>query len=75
MFVINCLTKWAPSWKRRGWIKSDGKEVVHKKEFLEILDNMKSVKVEFDHVFGHRGVHGNEMADQLAVAGAKLKDI
>ena len=72
MFVINCLTKWAPSWKNNGWRKSDGKAVVHKEEFIEILENMKSVEVRFDHVFGHQGVHGNEMADRLAVAGAKL---
>ena len=72
MFVINCLTKWVPGWKKNNWLKSDGKPVVHKKEFVDILNDMKKVEVVFDHVPGHRGVHGNEMADQLAVAGAKL---
>ena len=70
--MISCLTEWAPAWKRRGWVKSDGKPVVHKKEFMQILDDMKTVEVKFEHVLGHRGTHGNEMADQLAVAGAKL---
>jgi len=72
MFVINCLTKWAPSWKKNNWMKSDGKPVVHKNEFMEILENFKTVQVHFDHVLGHKGIYGNEKADQLAVAGAKL---
>ena len=70
--MIDCLTKWAPAWKRNNWLKSDGKPVVHKAEFLAILEDMKTVKVRFDHVLGHKGVYGNEKADQLAVAGAKL---
>ena len=72
MFVINCLTKWVPNWKKNNWMKSDGKPVVHKKEFLEILENFKTVKVHFEHVLGHQGIYGNEKADQLAVAGSKL---
>ncbi|CAK8698284.1 unnamed protein product [Clavelina lepadiformis] len=72
MFIINCVTKWIPGWIRRNWLKADGKPVVHKKEFSQMLENMKDVKVHFEHVYGHQGVYGNEMADKLAVAGASL---
>nr|CAB3265613.1 ribonuclease H1-like [Phallusia mammillata] len=69
MFVINCVTKWVHGWKKRNWIKADGKPVIHKKEFLEILSNMNDVRVTFEHVYGHKGEVGNEMADRLAVQG------
>ena len=72
MFIINCVTKWIPGWIKRNWLKADGKPVVHKKEFSQMLENMKDVKVHFEHVYGHQGVYGNEMADKLAVAGASL---
>lgn len=71
MFIINCVTKWVKGWLKKNWIKADGKPVVHKKEFLIMLDALKKVDVKWEHVRGHAGVTGNEMADQLAVSGAK----
>lgn len=72
MFVINCITLWSPKWKRNNWKKSDGNEVIHKKEFIEILESLKSVEVVWKHVRGHSGILGNEMADKLAVSGSKM---
>jgi len=69
MFVINCMTKWLHKWKKNKWIKADGNPVVHKAEFQEMIQNMKNVSVTFEHVPAHTGVHGNEMADRLAIAG------
>ena len=28
-YVINCITKWMPGWKRKGWRKADGKPVLN----------------------------------------------
>lgn len=69
MFAINCIVLWSPKWRKNGWRKADGKEVIHKKEFIEILDNLTKINVTWKHVRGHKGIYGNEMADKLAVAG------
>ncbi|XP_039265000.1 ribonuclease H1-like [Styela clava] len=72
MFIINCITKWVPGWLKKKWIKSDGKPVVHKPEFMTMLTNLKNVDVKWEHVRGHQGIYGNEMADRLAVRGATM---
>lgn len=36
--------------------------------FSELKELMKNRKVKFTHVYGHTGIHGNEMADRLAFA-------
>ena len=72
MFVINCLTKWVHSWVAKGWRKSDGKPVIHQTQLQEILDDMKDIDVNFEHIKAHRGDYGNENADRLATRGALL---
>lgn len=72
-FGINCATKWMGGWKRNGWLKSDGQEAKCRAD-LEVLDGhlvRGDVEVNFVHVRGHSGNEGNEMADRLAVQGAK----
>ena len=68
-FVINCITKWSQKWRSNGWIKSNGQKVEHKVELVEMLKSLERVRVDWKHVRGHSGIHGNEMADRLAVAG------
>lgn len=61
----------------RGWRKSDGTEPENMwliRCNLEML-RRRSGKVKFTHVFGHMGITGNEMADQLANRGAVLGDV
>ena len=71
-FVIDSITKYSQKWIRNNWTKLDGNQVIHKKEFSEILNNLKSVEVIWKHVKAHRGIRGNEMADKLAVSGRKI---
>ena len=80
-YSINCLTKWAPSWSKRGWRKADGKDVLHvdiiKPMFEEWTKwNMYNRGLMYDiqihHVRSHTGKTdpislGNERADELAV--------
>lgn len=72
MFVIQCLTEWCKRWQKNGWLTSKREPVIHKKELSQILTNMKSVDVKLEHVLGHCGIYGNEMADKLAVQGINL---
>ena len=65
-----------PRWKRNGWRKADGQDVINKVD-LEDLDlrlkeaSTHNIKIKFQHIRGHQGIAGNEAADILAVAGAK----
>src|SRR5699024_6986144 len=69
-YVINALTKWMPGWKRRGWKKADGKDVLNK-DLLELLDvALRGREVEFEWVKGHSNHAMNEAADERARAAA-----
>lgn len=73
MFLINCITKWIHYWKRSGWLKSDGNNVINKEELQELDALLKNINVKWVHVDAHCGIPGNEAADQLAVQGAGCK--
>lgn len=65
-YVINCVTKWMPGWKRKGWKKADGKPVQNR-DLLERIDAaMRGRRVEFEWVRGHAGHELNEAADLRA---------
>lgn len=69
-YAINCISKWTPGWKRRGWKKADGKPVLNV-ELLKQLDAaMAGRQVSFEWVKGHAGHVMNEKADELARAAA-----
>lgn len=69
-FLINSVTKWMPGWKRKGWKLQSGEPVKNEIDFKE-LDNLQNkIHIKWNYVEAHRGIHGNEMADQLAKAGA-----
>lgn len=75
-FWINVLTKWAPSWRRNGWVKKTGpiKNLDLVKELYELYTT-HSVKLNW--VRGHVGTRYNEMADvwaKRARRGAKIPD-
>lgn len=69
-YVINCVTKWMPGWKRKGWRKADGKAVLNV-ELLQGIDAaIKGRDYSFEWVKGHAGHDLNEAADQRARAVA-----
>lgn len=67
-YVINCVTKWMPGWKRKGWRKADGKPVLN----VELLREIDAVLVgrtyRFEWVKGHANHPLNEAADSRARA-------
>lgn len=66
-FTINAMTKWLKGWKKNGWKNGAVKNMEDFKR-LDLL--CQGITVEWIHVNGHVGIHGNEMADRLAKAGA-----
>ncbi|XP_043791798.1 ribonuclease H1 [Apis laboriosa] len=68
-FLISCINNWMPKWKRNGWKTFNNKPVINKIELLEMENALKFLNVIWNHVNGHAGIYGNEMADKLARAG------
>ncbi|KAL7305197.1 hypothetical protein TKK_0002586 [Trichogramma kaykai] len=65
-FLIDCITKWMPNWKKNGWVTSKNETPKNKTELIEMDEACAKLDVKFNHVRGHCGIHGNEMADRLA---------
>lgn len=70
-YVINCVTKWMPGWKRKGWRKADGKAVLNVDMLKEIDEAIAGRRYRFEWVRGHVGHPLNEAADSRARAVAE----
>ncbi|KAJ2412390.1 hypothetical protein H4218_005834 [Coemansia sp. IMI 209128] len=77
MYTINCVSVWHYKWANSGWVNSQGQQVNNQDLIRGILDRMKAYRgsIQFIHVRGHSGIHGNEQADLLAVRGANTTDL
>ncbi|XP_075146740.1 ribonuclease H1 [Haematobia irritans] len=73
-FLINSVTLWMKGWKAKNWTLRSGdpvKNVVDFKE-LDALLSDREVEVKWNYVAAHKGIKGNEMADQLAREGSEI---
>lgn len=70
-FLLDSMTKWVDKWIRNNWKLSSGEPVKNKEDFIALIDAMKSIEIIWEKVPAHSNVKGNEMADKLAVEGAK----
>jgi len=70
-YVIDALTKWRHSWKRRAWRTSSGGPVKNR-DLIEHLDVLMAARTPtFEWVRGHTGHAANEAADERARAAAE----
>lgn len=74
-YVINCVSKWIPNWKKNNWITSTKTPVLNR-DLLEQIDEIvhahkKIGEVHFRYVPGHVGVAGNERCDEIATSFAR----
>ena len=67
-YVINCVTKWMPGWKKKGWRKADGKPVMNVELLREIDAELPGRRYRFEWVKGHANHPLNEAADARARA-------
>ena len=67
-YAINCVTKWARSWRKNGWVTKKGQPVLNKELIQAASERFETLKTvtEIQKVKGHSGIPGNELADQLA---------
>lgn len=71
-YLVDGITKnWARSWKRNGWVKSDGKPALNPDLWDRLLKQVGKHDVEFVWVKGHAGHPENERCDKLAVEFSK----
>lgn len=73
MFLINCMNKWLPGWKKNGFKKADRKPVLNQ-DLLLTLDKLRMRRfVVLNHVRAHTSNNdwksiNNAKADELARA-------
>ena len=72
-YLHDGIRKWIHGWKRRGWKKADGEEVLNRDlwEELDRASHASGMKVTWEHVRGHAGHVMNERCDALATAFAR----
>jgi ribonuclease HI len=64
-FWINVITKWAPGWEAKNWVKKGG-EIKNLEIVKEALSLHRDSKATLIWVRGHEGDAGNELADEWA---------
>ncbi|OFZ26834.1 MAG: ribonuclease HI [Bdellovibrionales bacterium RIFOXYB1_FULL_37_110] len=66
-YLVEGISKWLPSWKKRNWKKADNK-APENLALWQSLDQLNSVfkTVHFNWIKGHAGHPQNEYCDQLA---------
>lgn len=71
-YVVNGISKgWAKGWRKRGWLKSDGKPAINADLWEALLDAIEGLDISFHWVKGHAGHPLNERCDELAVQSAR----
>ncbi len=68
-YLKNGITQWIKGWKRKGWQTSTGKAVLNQ-DLWELLDDLNSRQIKWQHVRGHSGNFYNERCDVIARAFA-----
>ncbi len=69
-YVLNGLTKWMPSWKRKGWKTGTNEEVKNQDMWIELGELTEDLNVQLIRIPGHAGVCGNERCDEIATSFA-----
>lgn len=69
VYVAKIANEWRYIWSENNWRKSSGKPIRNGDLVLEFCNLLDEVDPIVEHVRGHQGIVGNEMADRLAVAG------
>jgi ribonuclease HI len=74
-YLHDGISRWVDGWRRRGWRKADGGEVLNRDLWEELVElrTRPGVRVTWEHVRGHAGHALNERCDEIASAFARGK--
>jgi len=74
-YALNCVSKWAVGWEKKGWRKADGeiKNLAIIQAAYAVYSNIKD-HLKLTHVRGHVGTEGNELADRMAMHAVESKE-
>jgi ribonuclease HI len=74
-YALNCVSKWASGWEKKGWRKVDGeiKNLGIIQAAYAVYTNIKS-NLKLTHVRGHAGTEGNELADRMAMHAIEMRE-
>jgi ribonuclease HI len=76
-YVIRGITQWIWGWMKKGWVNSEGGEVLNKDLWQDLFrlvsDRKEKDKINWLYSRGHVGTPGNERCDEIAVAFSKSK--
>ena len=74
-YSIQCVTKWAVNWQKKGWKKASGeiKNLELIKQMFALHQQLKD-QIQVLHVNGHVGVEGNELADRMSIIAIGEKE-
>lgn len=71
-YVIKGITRWIHAWKQNGWQTKSGNAVANQDLWERLHARVAKLEtratISWSYVRGHRGVPGNERADEIAVA-------
>lgn len=76
-YSIDCITKWANGWKKKGWTRGKGEEIKNVeviKSCYVLYEQLKN-NLTITHVKGHANIEGNELSDRMAVLGRTSQEI
>jgi ribonuclease HI len=65
-YVVKGVTEYLPSWRERGWRKSDNKKVLNLDLWQTLDDLRQGLDVRWEWTRGHDGHALNELADRIA---------
>ncbi len=71
-FWINVLTKWAPGWESKGWIKKGG-EIKNLDIVKPLYEKYTNSRAKLIWTRGHVGTELNELADEWANKARELR--
>ncbi|MBC7004487.1 viroplasmin family protein [Photobacterium sp. BZF1] len=74
-YSIDCITKWASGWEKKGWTRPGGeiKNLDIIKPAYALYQELSS-QITIHHVNGHVGIEGNELADRMSIVAIESQD-
>ena len=74
-YAINCISKWATGWEKKGWRKTGG-EIKNLQIIQAAYALYSSIEppVKLTHVSAHVGTEGNELADRMAMYAVESRN-